>query len=74
MANWVVLVPAMAVGAVGTPERPGDTNGALVISSSLRDLKFPSISWEVRVAFFVVVLTGASCVACRYVKFAIIDP
>jgi hypothetical protein len=44
VANWVVLVPAVAVGAVGTPERPGDTNGALVISSSLRDLKFPSIS------------------------------
>ena len=38
------FVPAVAVGAVGTPEKPGDTNGALAISSSLRDLKFPSIS------------------------------
>ncbi|MNJ53886.1 hypothetical protein D3C77_493020 [compost metagenome] len=33
LANWVVLVPAAGVGAVGTPVRAGLTSGALRVNA-----------------------------------------
>ena len=36
VASWVVLVPGVAVGAVGVPERAGEIRGAFSVSSSLR--------------------------------------
>jgi hypothetical protein len=61
VANWVVLVPAVAVGAAGVPVKVGDANGALVPTSVLIALKLVSNSVNVK----------GEPLTCRDIMFAI---